>query len=487
MFHSLNRRANRYQQLTEGLSYSPVQPSPLQEPKLAHLHTEFAEALGFSTLDFTEDNFLRYIAGEKLPDDIHPLAMNYSGHQFGTYNPQLGDGRAMMITEIEDKQGQRWELQLKGSGPTPYSRGFDGRAVLRSVIREHLASEALNALGTPTTRSLCVIDSNTPVTRETMENGALTIRLSPTHIRFGSFELLYHTKQFDELTALADFCIRHYFPDIDPNDEDKYALWFDDIVRRTASMIGHWQAQGFCHGVMNTDNFSILGLTFDYGPYGFLDTYNPSHICNHSDHQGRYAYDQQPRIGLWNCLCLGQALSTLINKERLHQSLDLYEKELQDTYLELMRKKLGLLEEKPTDNRLTMSLLNLMEEQQLDYHLFLRGLSDWDGSSPPDQRVFQNGDLLAINLWMQDYSQRLREETTDPEMRGVFMRQHNPIYILRNHIAQKAITAAEHGDYTELERVFALVTKPFDEVDGMEAYSLPASESDAEISVSCSS
>lgn len=487
MFHSQNRRDNRYQQLTEGLSYASVLPSPLTQPALAHLNRAFAEELGFTEQDFNNDQFMRYLAGDTLPESIKPLAMNYSGHQFGSYNPQLGDGRAMMISEIEDPQGQRWELQFKGSGPTPYSRGFDGRAVLRSVIREHLASEALHSLGIPTTRSLSVIASKTPVTRETMENGSLMIRVAPSHIRFGSFELLYHSQQHEELKKLADFCIENYFPEIDANSDDKYALWVDEVVRRTASMIGHWQAQGFCHGVMNTDNCSILGLTFDYGPYGFLETYDPSHVCNHSDHEGRYAYDQQPRIGLWNCLCLAQSLSTLINKDRLHESMDLYEPALQKTYLSIMRNKLGFTQEMDSDNHVVIGLLTLMKEEKLDYHLFLRGLSHWDGSSPPNQHIMQNGGVLAVNLWLQDYSARLSKESSIPKLRCEMMKQHNPAYVLRNHLAQKAISAAEKGDYSELERVFSLVTSPFEEIDGMEAYSLPADAEEPGVSVSCSS
>ncbi|MEH6471988.1 MAG: protein adenylyltransferase SelO family protein [Halopseudomonas sp.] len=292
----------------------------------------------------------------------------------------MGDGRAMLIGELVDSSGQRQEVQLKGSGPTPYSRGFDGRAVLRSVIREYLASEAMAALSIPTTRALCIINSGTPVAREQTESAAMMIRTAPSHLRFGSFEHFYARGQLEQLQQLADFCIEHYFADLPPQS---YSDWFAEVVRRTARLMAQWQAAGFCHGVMNTDNFSILGLTLDYGPYGFLDHYDPAHICNHSDGEGRYSFERQPGIGFWNCRCLAHALTPLISKEDLDSALAQYEPELQRTYLTQMRLKLGLTSNQlsakndQADEALIAQLLALLEAQQLDYSRFFRGLGYW--------------------------------------------------------------------------------------------------------------
>ncbi len=467
-----------------------VQPRPLLKPELFHLNLPLAEELGLSVEDFNPDRFAESLGEPGLPDSIVPLATAYSGHQFGQFNPALGDGRAMLVGELSDQTGERWEMQLKGSGPTPYSRGFDGRAVMRSVIREYLASEAMAGLGISTTRALCIVSSQTPVFREQTEAGALMIRCAPSHIRFGSFEHFFARQQMEHLQQLADFCIAEYFPEL-AAQADSYAAWFSEVVRRTARLMAQWQSVGFCHGVMNTDNFSILGLTLDYGPYGFLDRYEPGHICNHSDTQGRYAFDRQPGIAYWNCLCLARALSPLIDQEQLEQALSRFEPELQQGYLRLMRGKLGLLrsEDDEADEALISQLLTLLEHQHMDYSRFFRGLGYWLEGREHQAWLFQSCESNAVTHWLGLYRERLQHLNDGlPDVhRGQRMATVNPKFVLRNHLAQAAIEQAELGNADELERLLALLREPCDEHPGFEEYASSPPDSAEQISVSCSS
>ncbi|WP_210397544.1 protein adenylyltransferase SelO [Motiliproteus sediminis] len=488
MFTSAHLYPCRYATLGQADFFAPVEPRGLNHPRLIHLNQPLADHFGLGGADFTPDNFLHYLADKRLPEGVQPLACAYSGHQFGVFNPQLGDGRAMLLGEFADPQGERWEFQLKGSGPTPYSRGFDGRAVLRSVIREYLASEAMAGLGIPTTRALCVVDSDTPVFREEVESASMMIRVAPSHLRFGSFEHFYARQEYDRLRQLADFCIEHYFPDL-AERKDRYAAWFETVVVRTAKLIAQWQAVGFCHGVMNTDNFSILGLTIDYGPYGFLETYDPKHICNHSDHQGRYAFELQPRMALWNCYCLAQALTPLVDKAALQAALDRYDPVLQKHYLERMRAKLGLWQAGPTqeqiDEALVAALFQLMQAQQLDYSRFFRGLCAYVDSGDTNEWLLQQGERGPIEAWLADYRLRLEEEP-DAD-RANKMRRENPKYVLRNYLAQQAIDAAKEGDNRLVDQLLTLLQAPFDEHPQFEPFSAAAPEWAADLCVSCSS
>lgn len=486
MFYSSQQQPNRYSRLTEGAFYAVVKPTAIESPQLVHFNAALATEFGLDEHHFDQSNFLDVLAGKKYPDNGPPLAMAYSGHQFGNFNPTLGDGRAILLNEFRDQHGQSWEFQLKGSGPTPYSRGFDGRAVLRSVIREYLGSEAMWALGVPTTRALCIVASETPVRRERVEHAAMMVRVAPSHVRFGSFERFHYHREPDFIQQLMDYCIAEDHPEL-VDTEDAYGRWFDDIVVRTAEMVAHWQAVGFCHGVMNTDNFSILGLTFDYGPFGFMETYDPKHICNHSDHEGRYAYDQQPRMAFWNCLCLARALSAVAEQPRLEKSLELFEAALQGKYISLLRTKLGLRTENVTDSTLVVKLLALLQEQQLDYTRFFRGLCDYTPGQAANVWLLQGRDENAINEWLQLYSERLAEEASDNDSRQTQMRAANPKYILRNYLAQQAIEKAEQGDYSELDTLLKLMHTPFAEHPELESYAAPAPEWAQELEVSCSS
>ncbi len=486
MFHSPLIRANRFSSRNADGFFSRVQPTPVDNPRLVHLNHALSAEFGLQPEDFSAERFLDYLGGKPLPAHLDPIAMAYSGHQFGVFNPGLGDGRAILLNEFKDRSGECWEFQLKGSGPTPYSRGFDGRAVLRSVIREYLGSEAVWGLGIPSTRALCLVDSESPVIREQIETGSMMIRVSPSHIRFGSFELFYGQGQHQHLKQLADYCIVQHFNEIKDGD-DRYGLWFDEIVRRTAQMVAHWQAVGFCHGVMNTDNFSILGLTFDYGPFGFMEHYDPGHVCNHSDHQGRYAYDQQPRMAFWNCMCLAQALTPIVQHDRLQQALELFEPALQQQYLQLLRAKLGLQRPDPQDSPLVTRLLELLAREKLDYSRFFRGLCHLDTDRPGAEWIYQQGDREAIDAWLNDYRRRLEAEATGPVPRQQAMLRRNPKYILRNYLAQEAIEQAQQGDYGEVERLLQLVHHPYDEHPEFERYAESAPPGAAGLSVSCSS
>ena len=288
-----------------------------------------------------------------------PLAMLYSGHQFGHYVPQLGDGRAILLGEVRNQKGEKWDLHLKGAGLTRYSRDGDGRAVLRSTIREYLCGEALHGLGIPTTRSLCIISGEEIVLRELPEPGAMLVRMAPSHVRFGNFEVFFYRRQQDNLKILADHVIQHHYPHL-IEGENCYARLLHEVAARTGELIAQWQAVGWAHGVMNTDNMSILGLTLDYGPYGFMEQFDPAFICNHSDHHGRYSFQNQPDIGYWNIRALAQALSPLMNQDDVLKAPEIYEKAMIERYSELMRGKLGLVESHAGDDKLVTDLLNLM-------------------------------------------------------------------------------------------------------------------------------
>jgi len=377
-----------------------------------------------------------WINGEQALD--HPaVASLYAGHQFGAWNPQLGDGRAAVLGQVNHKTYGTWELQTKGSGPTPYSRGGDGRAVLRSSIREYLCSEAMHGLGIGSSRALCLLDSKTSVRREELETGALLVRMAPTHIRFGSFEIFASRNQTDQLKELADFVIHAFYPNC-LNAEKPYLAFFQQVIERTAFMIAHWQAQGFAHGVMNTDNMSIMGLTMDYGPFGFMEGYHPGYICNHSDHGGRYAFDQQPQIALWNLACLGNALLSLIELEDAQKAMDLFSHYYPSHYYSLMFEKLGLgsvTKMTDPDKSLLTDLLKLMSDSRADYSRTFRLLSREKTHQAFLEEVHNSN---QARHWLETYRTRV-QHLDDPE---ALMLSRNPKYILRNYMAQIASSSS---------------------------------------------
>ncbi|HZC82513.1 MAG TPA: YdiU family protein, partial [Nitrospiraceae bacterium] len=390
--------------------------------------------------------------------------------------------------EVRNTRGEKWDLHLKGAGLTPFSREGDGRAVLRSTIREYLCSEAMHGLGIPTTRALCLVGSDHKVYREQVETGAMLVRMAPSHVRFGTFEVFYYRKQHDLLKILADYVITNHFPHL-ADRQDKYTRFFSEVVERTARLIAQWQAVGWAHGVMNTDNMSIHGLTLDYGPFGFMDDYDPGFICNHSDHNGRYAFNQQPYIGLWNLSCLAQTLLPLAEKEDLKAILDRYTPLCERRYMELMQAKFGLIEEQEEDAGLIQDLLSLMQQSHVDYTNFFRALGSFsseDGSRNELLRDFFL-DREAFSGWAKRYADRLRREKSRDEERCSRMNRVNPKYVLRNYLAQQAIEKAQKKDFSEIDRLLTLLQHPFNDQPGMDAYAAPPPNWGKHLSVSCSS
>ncbi|MFT5711297.1 MAG: hypothetical protein ACI8QT_002002 [Halioglobus sp.] len=473
--------------------YTPVEPQGLSNPRLVSLNQSLATQLGLESQAICAEQaplMSAFSANSVLPGS-QPLAMAYSGHQFGVYNPQLGDGRGLLLGEITkiNTAGEptHWDLHLKGAGMTPYSRMGDGRAVLRSSIREYLGSEAVFGLGIPSTRALCVLTSDTPVYREGEERGATLLRVANSHVRFGSFELFHYTGRPDRVKELAHHVIDRHFPQFAAED-NKVELLLREVVQRTASLVAAWQGQGFAHGVLNSDNMSILGDTFDFGPFAFIDDYQPGFICNHSDHDGRYAFDQQPSIGLWNCHALAQALSSLIPETNIEAALELYRPTLVRDYSNLMRGKLGLASEKDEDQALVQQLLQLLAAQKHDYSTFFRTLADTQHQDSRSQLRDNFVDREAFDSWFTSYRERISKEDRSGEQRRQAMNSINPKYILRNYLAQQAIDAAvNHDNFAEVDTLLALVQNPFDEHPGMEKYAAPAPQWGKELEISCSS
>ncbi len=465
--------------------YTELQPTPLAGARLLYHSEPLAEELGLDSSLFTAENS-GYWSGQALFPGMKPLAQVYSGHQFGQWAGQLGDGRGVLLGEQKLEDGRMLDWHLKGAGLTPYSRMGDGRAVLRSVVREFLASEALHHLGIPTTRALTIVTSDEPVYRETTERGAMLIRVAPSHIRFGHFEHFYYRKQPEQVAMLADYAIAHFWPALQ-NEADRYRLWLTDVVERTARLIAKWQSVGFAHGVMNTDNMSILGLTLDFGPYGFLDDYKPDFICNHTDHQGRYSFDNQPSVAYWNLHRLAQSLSGLMSTEDLQKALAAYEPALMLEYGRLMRAKLGFFTENKQDNNILTGLLSLMAQEGRDYTRTFRLLSGVEKGETRSALRDEFIDRQAFDQWYEGYRQRLLLEEQDDATRQQAMKKINPRIILRNYLAQQAIEGAEVDDVGRLQALHLALQQPYsDDARFDELAALPP-DWGKHLEVSCSS
>jgi uncharacterized protein YdiU (UPF0061 family) len=435
--------------------------------------------------------FLKIMSGSAILSSMEPLAAVYAGHQFGHLVPQLGDGRALLLGEVVTDAGARWELQLKGSGRTTYSRFGDGRAVLRSTIREYLASEAMDALGIPTTRALAMVAGDEPVFREKPEFAAIVLRMAPSFVRFGSFEFFHYRGMADAQKLLADHVIESHFPQAAAlAGTERYAAFLRAVVESTARLMAQWSTVGFAHGVMNTDNMSILGLTLDYGPYGFLDAYEPGFICNHTDQGGRYAFDRQPSIGAWNCAALAFALQALVPQDAAAEALAAFEPIYRATYMARMRAKLGLVRAHDDDVRLAGDLLDAMTAGKADFTLTFRALCDVAGepSRHDDAFVAFFGDARdAASAWLRAYRARLERETTGDDARRAAMRTTNPRIVLRNWVVQEAILAAEQGNDALVHDVFAAVRRPYDDEPRFDHWASPPPAWAKHLEVSCSS
>ena len=470
-----------------GAAYgTDLPPQAVASPHWVARSNALAQSLGLADW-IDSDDALAVLSGNRNPEGARPHASVYSGHQFGVWAGQLGDGRALMLGEINSPLGPM-EIQLKGSGLTPYSRMGDGRAVLRSSIREFLGSEAMHALGIPTTRALAVIGSPLPVRRETIETAAVVTRVAPSFLRFGHFEHFAHSAQdVVALKSLLDATCVRYFPELQGAPEPAAAL-LAEVALRTARLLAQWQAVGFCHGVMNTDNMSLLGLTIDYGPFGFLDAFDPGHICNHSDHQGRYAYARQPGVAFWNLHALAQALLPAVTgppeaaSELLLAALEPYKAEYAQSMLGALRAKLGLRTAHDDDQTLIDDLLRLMAADRTDFTIAFRRLAGPDAAT---RDVFVNRE--GFDAWALRYRARLALEGSDDNERAVRMNRVNPKFVLRNHLAQTAIERAQQGEFGEVEKLLKVLQRPFDEQPENAAYADHPPEWAHQIEVSCSS
>jgi uncharacterized protein YdiU (UPF0061 family) len=464
--------------------YTSLSPTPLQNARVLWHNETLAETMGIAPSLFTPEVGAGVWGGETLLPGMSPLAQVYSGHQFGVWAGQLGDGRGILLGEQQLPDGTTLDWHLKGAGLTPYSRMGDGRAVLRSTLRESLASEAMHALGIATTRALSVVTSDTPVQRERAEPGAMMMRIAQSHVRFGHFEHFYYRREPEKVRQLADFVIRHHWPHLQ-DEADKYVLWFSDVITRTAQLIARWQAVGFAHGVMNTDNMSILGLTMDYGPFGFLDDYKPDFICNHSDYQGRYSFDNQPTVALWNLQRLAQTLSPFISVDALNAALEGYQEVLLNEYGTLMRQKLGFFTQQKADNEVLSGLFSLMAKEGSDYTRTFRLLSHTAQQEQQSPLRDEFIDREAFDSWYTRYRERLLAEQVDDAARQQAMQSVNPAVVLRNWLAQRAIEQAEQGNTDELYRLHAVLREPYRDRD--DDYSRRPPDWGKRLEVSCSS
>ncbi len=478
---------NRYGRLPPAF-YSRLSPTPLPNPYLVAFNPAAADLIGLDREEAERAEFAEIFCGNRLLPGFDPLAAVYAGHQFGVFVPQLGDGRAILLGEATGALG-RWDLQLKGAGKTPYSRMGDGRAVLRSSIREYLASEAMHALGIPTTRALAIVGSDQAVIRESIESAAVLTRMAPSHVRFGSFELFSSRRQHEHVRTLADYVIDQHCPQL-RDARDPCLELLREVIGRTAKLVAQWQAVGFCHGVMNTDNMSILGLTIDYGPYGFMEGFDRGHICNHSDDGGRYAYNMQPRIAHWNLYCLAQALLPLIDAEEAESALGEYEEQFEQHYSAFMRAKFGLATEQAGDVALLQDTLKLLHDSRADYTTFFRRLGNFDSAAGADNAPLRDlfVDRDAFAAWAEGYRARLALEASTDNERRPRMDRANPKYVLRNYLAETAIRkAVDERDYSEIARLMRLLAYPYDEQPTMQAYAAPAPQWASALAVSCSS
>ncbi len=482
---------NRFTQLYNRFPqhfYAEVTPEALENAELIHVNEKLCKNLG---LNLSHESMLNLTSGIELPNGLQPLAQKYTGHQFGYYNPDLGDGRGVLLGQVKDQQGQHWDLHLKGSGQTPYSRRGDGRAVLRSAVREYLIGEALHALGIPTTRCISLCKNNEQVRREQLEPRASYIRVAKTHIRFGHFEWLAQRGHTQELKQLADYVIETVYPELSEidNEQQRFAELLKTITRKTAEMIAGWQSVGFCHGVMNTDNMSVAGETFDFGPYAFLDDCRIHHICNHSDTEGRYAYSQQPNIGLWNCQVLANAFSQLVSAEEIEQAINTYIDSFNQTYLMKMGYKFGLNAPIDEDKLLIADTLILMDQSSLDFHYFFTLLEKFDTEEHSEFEAFI-GNSKAWRQWQEKYRQRIANENATGRKQR--LQNSNPQLILRNYIAQEIIQEVENGNFTVIEEWInwlhqAYQAYPHESSSPRSHYFQPPAVADKSIVLSCSS
>lgn len=489
--------ADNYRRQVAGACYSFVNPTVVNAPQLVSAAVEVADLIELDRSELQTDLFTQIFAGNQLLEGMQPHAFCYGGHQFGNWAGQLGDGRAINLGEVKTSRGEHWTLQLKGAGPTPYSRSADGLAVLRSSVREFLCSEAMYHLGVPTTRALSLVLTGEQVRRDMFydgnpqwESGAVVCRVAPSFVRFGNFEILSARNDVDLLRKLVDFTITADYPHLvgEGIDRHTYIQWFDEICVRTAQMIAHWMRVGFVHGVMNTDNMSILGLTIDYGPYGWLEGYDPDWTPNTTDAQGRrYRFINQPQIALWNLAQLGNAIYPLVDEvEPLQEGLNSYRRTYAEQWQQDMASKLGLQAFGEQDSALVGDLFKALQTAETDMTIFFRLLANLDSQKEQDDAALldiispayyqtPNAEFAEPMVkWLRAYQQRLQQDYVlkgeSQHERKARMNRVNPKYVLRNYMAQQAIDKATEGDFTEVNKLLQLLRNPYDEQPEYEMY-----------------
>lgn len=453
--------------------YSALPANPPADVALIIDNRELREQIGLTDQDLKK---IQSYCLNPNTNDFDTFAMVYAGHQFGQFVNQLGDGRGIFLGQTKHD----YDLHLKGAGKTPYSRFGDGRAVLRSSIREYIASEVMNNLNIPSTRAVALFISEEKVLRDSYESSAVLLRSSQSHIRFGHFEFFHYRNKSKQVKKLADYAIENYSL-FNESAEEPYVNFFQTIVQKTAQMISKWQGVGFCHGVMNTDNFSILGETFDYGPYAFMESLNPEFICNTSDYEGRYRYSNQPYIGLWNCSALGEALKTLIPEAKIEEILKTYEQEFSSNLRKIYLDKLGLTEHQPGDDELIQDYLSLINNENLDYTQSFRSLV----------KILQEEDLIkssgSLEKWKKRFLKRHEFEKSDLRDRLDMMKSINPYITPKNFQIQKVIDAVEKGNYEALHSFCDAFKNPFEENSKTQVFDEVPGENEANIRTSCSS
>lgn len=469
-----------FRRQVHGACWSPAEPTPVSSPSLLAYTREVAELLDLSDADVTSPDVAAIFGGNALADGMTAYAACYGGHQFGNWAGQLGDGRAISLGEYVNTRGQRWELQLKGAGPTPYSRTADGRAVLRSSIREFLCSEAMHHLGVPTTRALTLVATSEPVLRDMFydgnaraEPGAVVCRVAPSFLRFGNFEILSARGDEPLLGRLVDFTIARDFPELDGDASTRRVAWFHEVARRTAVMVAHWMRVGFVHGVMNTDNMSILGLTIDYGPYGWVDHYDPDWTPNTTDAAGRrYAYGRQPSVALWNLACLANALAPVFPSiDDLKAGLDTFRSAWSEASDTMTRAKFGIADHRSGDEEMIEEAFAILAEGGVDMTIFFRALGDGTGFGD----AFYDEDSRAkvagrLDQWSTHLAERVKDDPRGEQGRRAAMHAANPRYVLRNYLAQEAIELAEGGDLSLLHELQGVIRNPYTERPGLERF-----------------
>ena len=475
--------------------YARLDPIPVAAPRIVRVNVDLARELGLDADALTSEHGVAVLSGNRVADGSEPIALAYAGHQFGHFVPQLGDGRANLLGEMVSRDGQRYDVQLKGSGRTPFSRGGDGRAALGPVLREYIVSEAMEALGVPTTRALAAVTTGERVLRDIVLPGAVLTRVAASHLRVGTFQYFAARGDVEGLRILADYAIARHYPEA-AQVKEPYRALLEGVIARQAQLIAQWMLLGFIHGVMNTDNTSISGETIDYGPCAFMEAYDPAKVYSSIDHSGRYAYGNQPRVALWNLARLAESLLPLLAQESgseeaglvaANEALSAFEPQFEATHSAGMRRKLGLVLVREGDSALAENLLQCMATNHADFTLTFRRMCDAAAGPKGDAGVRALfADPTAYDGWAAGWRRRLEEEVADGQARTAAMRRMNPLFIPRNHLVEAALDAANlHQDFQPFEDLLGVISRPYDERPELERYSAPARPEECVLQTFC--